>query len=101
MKILITGGAGYIGSMLVPELLNNNYKVTVVDNFMFKQTSLNNLCTNKNFEIVNGDIRNQNLIKDLSKNCDVIIPLAAIVGAPLCNKDPYNAQSINFSNYNG
>ena len=96
MKILITGGAGYIGSMLVPELLNNNHKVIVVDNFMFKQTSLNNLCTNKNFEIVNGDIRNQSLLKDLSKNCDVIIPLAAIVGAPLCNKDPYNAQSINY-----
>jgi len=96
VKILITGGAGYIGSMLVPELLNNNHKVIVVDNFMFKQTSLNNLCTNKNFGIVNGDIRNQSLLKDLSKNCDVIIPLAAIVGAPLCNKDPYNAQSINY-----
>ena len=96
MKILITGGAGYIGSMLVPELLNNNHSVIVVDNFMFKQTSLNNLCTNKNFEIVNGDIRNQSLLKDLSKDCDVIIPLAAIVGAPLCNKDPYNAQSINY-----
>ena len=96
MKILITGGAGYIGSMLVPELLNYNHTVIVVDNFMFKQTSLNNLCTNKNFEIVNGDIRNQTLLKNLSKNCDVIIPLAAIVGAPLCNKDPYNAQSINY-----
>ena len=96
MKILVTGGAGYIGSMLVPELLNLNHKVTVVDNFMFKQTSLNNLCANENFEIINADIRNQILIKKLLKQNDVIIPLAAIVGAPLCNKDPYNAQSINY-----
>ena len=55
---------------------------------------------NKNFEIINGDIRNLQLIKDLSKSCDVIIPLAAIVGAPLCNKDPYNAQSINYDAIN-
>lgn len=96
MKILVTGGAGYIGSMLVPKLLDLNYKVVVVDNFMFKQTSLNHLCTNKNFEIINGDIRNQSLMKEQSRDCDVIIPLAAIVGAPLCNKDPYNAQSINY-----
>lgn len=96
MKILVTGGAGYIGSMLIPKLLDLNYKVVVVDNFMFKQTSLNHLCTNKNFEIINGDIRNQSLMKELSRDCDVIIPLAAIVGAPLCNKDPYNAQSINY-----
>ena len=94
MKILVTGGAGYIGSMLVPELLNLNHKVTVVDNFMFKQTSLNHLCANENFEIINADIRNQTLIKKLFKHNDVIIPLAAIVGAPLCNKDPYSAQSI-------
>ena len=95
MKILVTGGAGYIGSMLVPELLNLNHKITVLDNFMFKQASLNSLCTNKNFEIINGDIRNQSLMKKLADKNDVIIPLAAIVGAPLCNKDPFNAQSVN------
>jgi nucleoside-diphosphate-sugar epimerase len=82
--------------MLVPELLRLNYQVTVVDNFMFKQASLNNLCTDKNFEIINGDIRDKKLMKTLINKNDVIIPLAAIVGAPLCNKDPYSAQSINY-----
>ncbi len=95
-NILVTGGAGYIGSMLVPELLKEGYKITVIDNFMFKQVSLNNLCTIKNFDIINGDIRNKSLMKKLVDKHDVIIPLAAIVGAPLCNKDPYNAQSINY-----
>jgi nucleoside-diphosphate-sugar epimerase len=95
-NILVTGGAGYIGSMLVPELLNEGYKITVLDNFMFKQASLNNLCTIKNFDIINGDIRDKSLMKKLIDKHDVIIPLAAIVGAPLCNKDPYNAQSINY-----
>ncbi|MDB3982328.1 NAD(P)-dependent oxidoreductase [Candidatus Pelagibacter sp.] len=95
MKILVTGGAGYIGSILVPELLNLQHEVTVLDNFMFKQTSLNHLCFNKKFKIINGDIRDQKLMKSLTNSHDVIIPLAAIVGAPLCNKDPYSAQSIN------
>lgn len=95
MKILITGGAGYIGSILAPELLSLGYKITVVDNFMFKQTSLNHLCAFKNFEIINGDIRDKTLMRTLYKDNDVIIPLAAIVGAPLCNKDPFSAQSIN------
>ena len=95
MKILITGGAGYIGSMLVPELLHLGFQVTVIDNFMFKQSSLNHLCFNKKFKIINGDIRNKELMKELLSKNDIIIPLAAIVGAPLCNKDPFNAQSIN------
>ena len=95
MKILVTGGAGYIGSILVPELLNLQHEVTVLDNFMFKQASLNHLCFNKKFKIINGDIRDQKLMKSLTNSHDVIIPLAAIVGAPLCNKDPYSAQSIN------
>ena len=83
MKILITGGAGYIGSILVPELLNMKHKVTVVDNFMFKQTSLNHLCSFEDFKIINGDIRDKFLMKSLYNKNDVIIPLAAIVGAPL------------------
>lgn len=95
MKILVTGGAGYIGSMLVPELLKSEYKITVLDNFMFKQGSLNTSCSNKNFEIINADIRDQSLMKKLVDNHDVIIPLAAIVGAPLCNKDPFTAQNVN------
>jgi len=95
MKILITGGAGYIGSILAPELINKNYKVTVLDNFMFKQASLNHLCFHKNFNIINGDIRDSMLMQKLLRDHDLILPLAAIVGAPLCNKDPYSAQSIN------
>ena len=95
MKILVTGGAGYIGSILVPELLNLKYEVTVLDNFMFKQTSLNHLCVYENFKIINGDIRDKNLIDSLLKTNDLIIPLAAIVGAPLCSKDPFSAQSVN------
>ena len=95
MKILVTGGAGYIGSVLVPELLKHGYEVTVLDNFMFKQTSLNHLCVFEKLKILNGDIRDQKLMKSLVNSNDIIIPLAAIVGAPLCNKDPYSAQSIN------
>ena len=93
--ILVTGGAGYLGSTLVPELLNAGYKVSVIDNFMFKQTSLNHICHHPNFEIVKGDIRVESAMLPLMKKADVIIPLAALVGAPLCSKDPVGATTIN------
>lgn len=93
--ILVTGGAGYLGSTLVPELLNAGYKVTVIDNFMFKQTSLNHVCHHPNFEIIKGDIRVESAMLPLMKKADVIIPLAALVGAPLCTKDPVGATTIN------
>jgi nucleoside-diphosphate-sugar epimerase len=93
--ILVTGGAGYIGSILVPELLALGHQVTVVDNFMYGQASLNQLCSNPKFHIVNGDVRLESIMAPLIKQADIIIPLAAYVGAPLCNKDPLGATTIN------
>ncbi|MDO8735137.1 MAG: NAD-dependent epimerase/dehydratase family protein [Elusimicrobiota bacterium] len=94
-KILVTGGAGYIGSVLVPKLLALGNKVTVIDNFMYRQNSLADVCSDDNFEIVRGDVRDELLIKSLLKNVDIIIPLAALVGAPLCNNDKIGAKTIN------
>ena len=94
-NILVTGGAGYLGSTMVPELLNKGYKVTVLDNFMFKQNSLAHVCSDPNFEIVRGDIRDKEIMQDLMKSADVIIPLAAIVGAPLCSEDKIGSTTIN------
>jgi nucleoside-diphosphate-sugar epimerase len=94
-KILVTGGAGYLGSIMVPELLNAGYEVTVVDNFMWGQASLNHLCANPHFNVVYGDVRLEKTMVPLVKNADIIIPLAALVGAPLCNKDPVGAKTIN------
>ena len=87
MNVLITGGAGYIGCILTEYLLQMNHEVTVVDNFMYKQTGLNHLCENKKLTIVNGDIRNPQHMTPLLKKADVIIPLAALVGADTTNKD--------------
>jgi len=94
-NILVTGGAGYIGSTLVPDLLNKKHKVTVIDNFMYDQTSLATSIRDRNFEIIFGDVRDESLMKKLISKADIIIPLAAIVGAPACDKDPVTAQSIN------
>jgi nucleoside-diphosphate-sugar epimerase len=95
MKILVTGGAGYIGCILTEYLLQMNHEITVIDNFMYRQTGLNHLCENKRFSIVNGDIRNPNHMTPLLKDADVVIPLAALVGAPLCNKDIVGADTTN------
>jgi nucleoside-diphosphate-sugar epimerase len=94
-NILVTGGAGYLGSTMVPDLLAAGHKVTVLDNFMFKQTSLNHCCYHPNFSIVKGDIRQKDRMIKLMKSADVIIPLAALVGAPLCSLDPIGATTIN------
>ena len=94
-KVLVTGGAGYLGSILVPELLDDGYEVTVIDNFMYKQTSLNHLCANPHFDIVRGDVRVETTMWPLLKKADIIIPLAAYVGAPLCNQDPIGASTTN------
>jgi nucleoside-diphosphate-sugar epimerase len=94
-KVLVTGGAGYIGSILVPDLLARNYEVTVLDNFMYNQTSLLDHCINPNLRVVRGDCRDEKLVKELIADKDIIIPLAALVGAPLCNKDAVGAKSVN------
>lgn len=94
-KILVTGGAGYIGSVLVPILVQNGHKVTVIDNFLYKQPSLASVISNKNFSLVYGDVRNRELMSKHVSRADIVIPLAAIVGAPACSKDPEMASSVN------
>lgn len=94
-NILLTGGAGYLGSIMTPALLDGGHKVTVLDNFMFDQSSLNHVCHHDNFQIVKGDIRLKESILPLMKNADIIIPLAAYVGAPICSKDPIGATTVN------
>ncbi len=94
-KILVTGGAGYIGSVLIPKLLLDGYEVTCVDNLMYEPTSLMMATTNKNFNLIIGDARDKELMKPLIEKSDVIIPLACMTGAPLCNKDKVAAASVN------
>lgn len=94
-NILVTGGAGYLGSTMVPALLSAGHKVTVLDNFMFGQSSLNHVCHHENFKVVRGDIRIENVMVPLMREADLIIPLAAYVGAPICSKDPVGATTVN------
>jgi len=96
MKILVTGGAGYIGSVLVPELLGKGHEVIVVDNFMYSQQSLLDCCYNKRLTIIRGDVRDKTLIAKCMQNADAVFPLACLTGAPLCAKDPIGAQTTNF-----
>lgn len=94
-KILVTGAAGYIGSVLVPELLKEGYKVIAIDNFIYNQTSLLDCCSDKRLTVVRGDCRDENLISKYIKEVKFIIPLACLTGAPLCDKDPLAARSTN------
>lgn len=95
MKLLITGGAGYIGSVLTPHLLSEGHEVTVLDTFMFGQSTLLDCCKYEGFHPVRGDCRDEALIKPLLAKADTIIPLAALVGAPLCKADAIGARTIN------
>ena len=94
-NILVTGGAGYLGSVLVRQLLGLGNKVTVLDNFMFGPNSLLDCCHYDSFEVVRGDARDKSLLEKLVKNKDIVIPLAALVGAPLCKRDRIGAETTN------
>jgi nucleoside-diphosphate-sugar epimerase len=95
MKILVTGGAGYIGSVLTPALLAQGHEVTVLDAFYFNQNSLLDCCHHDSFQIVRGDCRDETLVKSLAAKADLIIPLAALVGVPLCNTDAIATKTTN------
>ena len=95
-RALITGGAGYLGSVLAEVLLDEGYSVTVFDSLMYKQTSLLHLCDNKNFKFVKGDVTNKKSLLPQIINHDVIIPLAAIVGAPACDANKDLATAVNY-----
>lgn len=94
-NVLITGGSGYLGSVLIGHLLDKEYKVTCLDNLSYGQKSLLHYASNPNFDFIYGDARNRELMKKILPNFDVIIPLAAIVGMPACNLKPFDAGSIN------
>ncbi len=94
-EVLVTGGAGYIGSILTELLLSRGLHVTVVDNFLYGQSSLLNLCSSAALEIVRGDCRDEALMCRLLKGKDVVIPLAALVGAPICERDKIGAATTN------
>jgi nucleoside-diphosphate-sugar epimerase len=95
VNVLVTGGAGYIGSVLVPLLLADGHEVTVVDNFMYQQTSLLDCCFDTRLTIVRGDVRDDRLLRDLVPRSDAILPLACLTGAPACARDPDTARRVN------
>jgi nucleoside-diphosphate-sugar epimerase len=92
---VVTGGAGYLGSVLVPELLARGHAVTVVDTFMFRQNSLAQVCADPRFRVVRADARDERVMAPLVAEADVVIPLAALVGAPLCDRDRIGAETLN------
>ena len=94
MKILITGAAGYLGSVMIPRLLLEGHEIVAVDNFMYNQSSLLDVCYHPKLSIIRGDTRDKTLMTKLLKDADAIFPLACLTGAPLCAKDPVGAQTI-------
>ncbi len=95
MNILVSGGAGYIGAILIPELLKDGHKVIVLDNFLYKQSPLNALCSDPRFDVVRGDCREESTMRPLLAKADVFIPLAALVGMPICDADETAAVTTN------
>jgi len=96
-KVLITGGAGYIGSILTEVLLNKGYYVTVIDNLYYNQISIAPFSYNKNFNFILGDVRDEIKLKSLVESHDIIIPLAAIVGMPACEANPELTVEVNYN----
>lgn len=94
-KILVTGGAGYIGSVLVPALLAEGHSVTVLDNFRYGQASLLDVCADPRLRIVRGDAREESVLAPLVREADVLLPLAALVGVPVSDADPVGARTTN------
>lgn len=97
MVILVTGGAGYVGSVLVPRLLAEGHQVIVIDNFMYQQSSLLDSCFNKGLTVIRGDARDKRLLSENLKRSDAIFPLACFTGAPLCESFPAEAESVNLA----
>lgn len=95
-SVLVTGGAGYIGSILVPLLLKKGYSVTVLDSLLYNQVTLLDCCANKNFNFIKGDICDQSLMNRVLPEYDAVIPLAAIVGAPACKINPTVTNLVNY-----
>lgn len=95
MRILVTGAAGYIGSVLVPTLLKRGYEIIALDNFMYNQPSLLDCCYDEKLRIIRGDARDKGLVSECLRNVDAIFPLACLTGAPLCAKDPIGARTTN------
>ena len=95
MKILVTGGAGYLGGILGEHLLDAGHEVTVLDNLMHGQPGPFHLCADPRYEFVRGDARDEAILTPLVKRCDAIIPLACVVGAPMCDRDPWLARAVN------
>ncbi len=93
--VLVTGGAGYIGSVLCRQLLDRGYRITVLDNFLYRQNSLLDCCSSDAFRVVRGDCRDERIVTELLREADIIIPLAALVGAPLCHRDRIGAYTVN------
>jgi nucleoside-diphosphate-sugar epimerase len=93
--VLVTGGAGYLGSVMVPALLEQGYRVTVLDSLYYRQATLLDCCANPAFHFVRGDCRDEGLVSELLRQADAVIPLAALVGAPLCDRDTVGATTVN------